>query len=117
MFDLTVGPAGATERVTAGCSRDWHIRPSPNPDRSSNLIEHWDGSRWSVVPRPDPGDYNFLADVAARSPTDAWAVGSTFDATGWHNLILHWDGASWTRIDAPSPGLEDNNLEAVVALG
>src|SRR5579862_7982306 len=40
------------------------------------LIEHWNGSKWSVVPSPnaDPGE-NVLAAVAAVSSTDIWAVG------------------------------------------
>jgi hypothetical protein len=81
------------------------------------LIEHWNGRRWSIVPSPDPGDYNFLSDVSARSADDAWAVGSTYDADGPHTLVLHWDGVSWTAVDAPSPGIEDDTLESVVALG
>jgi hypothetical protein len=124
----------------------WSVVPSPNiPGRFNNLqgisesttddawavgsaqsfdaqsvvpvIERWDGSTWSLVRDvPAPGDYNFLSDVAARSSSDVWAVGSFFRASGTHNLIMHWDGAGWSQVDAPSPGLEDNNLEAVIAL-
>src|SRR5260221_617850 len=39
------------------------------------LIEHWNGSRWSVVPSPTIGTGGRLWGVAAISPTDAWAVG------------------------------------------
>jgi hypothetical protein len=80
------------------------------------LIEHWDGTRWRIVPSPNSGDYNFLLDVSARSATDAWAVGIFYDSTGAHNLVVHWDGRRWGAVAVPSPGLEDNTLESVVAL-
>jgi hypothetical protein len=44
------------------------------------LIEHWDGTRWSIVPSPDPGGAaanNQLLAVAARPGVTPWAV-------GWH---------------------------------
>src|SRR5436189_289900 len=41
------------------------------------LIEHWDGTKWSIVSSPNvPGaDKNFLYAVAALSPSNVWAVG------------------------------------------
>jgi hypothetical protein len=40
----------------------------------------------------------FLNGVSARSPSDAWAVGSFFPAQFTQKtLILHWNGTSWTR--------------------
>lgn len=43
---------------------------------------HWDGAEWrhyEIAP---------VAQVFARSPMDAWAVGSA-------GLVQHWDGSSW----------------------
>ena len=36
--------------------------------------------KWRVVPSPDVGDGQYLADVSALSPTDAWAVGEYWEA-------------------------------------
>ena len=67
-----------------------------------NLIEHWDGSEWSVVPSPNNGSgSNLLEAVSAVSPTDAWAVGFYVDGFGDHDLIEHWDGSAWTIVRAP----------------
>jgi hypothetical protein len=81
------------------------------------LIEHWDGSTWTVVPSPSPGSpkgYTFLAGVAAISSTSAFAVGRYFDDdTGGHTLIEHWDGTSWTTMEDPVPG--NNELVALSA--
>jgi hypothetical protein len=43
---------------------------------SHTLIEHWNGSAWTIVPSPNVGSgNNSLAAVAARSANDVWAVG------------------------------------------
>ena len=54
------------------------------------LIEHWDGSAWSIVPSPNPGTgnnyygtpVNQLAGVAAVSTSDVWAVGEYGESDG-----------------------------------
>jgi hypothetical protein len=59
------------------------------------LIEHWDGKNWTAVTSPDLGnDFNGFNAVAARSPTDVWAVGSN----NANPLIEHWDGTTWTVV-------------------
>jgi hypothetical protein len=40
------------------------------------LVEHWNGTAWSVVPSPNVGTQGSeLLGVVAISSTDAWAVG------------------------------------------
>jgi hypothetical protein len=53
------------------------------------LIEHWNGTAWTVQKSPNTG--GDLFGVSATSSRNAWAVGS-----GRHNLALHWDGQAWT---------------------
>ncbi|MFL5732430.1 MAG: S-layer homology domain-containing protein [Chloroflexia bacterium] len=57
------------------------------------LIEHWDGSAWSVVSSPniDPRP-TLLHSVTTLGPGDAWAVGEYEDANvGWpQTLIEHY---------------------------
>jgi hypothetical protein len=57
------------------------------------LIEHWDGTAWTVV--QDGTFAGWLTSVAAIAPDDVWAVGST-NYIG-QGLIEHWDGTTWTR--------------------
>lgn len=83
------------------------------------LIQHWDGTAWSIVPSPSPGSVvNELRAVAAVSADDAWAVGF---CAGWYRsstLILHWDGASWSRVPSPNPnaGFANNELYGIAAI-
>src|SRR6266571_1416950 len=65
-----------------------------------NLIEHWDGTRWTVIATPNttPKDswVNAVSPVAAD---DVWAVGQT---TSTRTLALHWDGRRWRVVPTPN---------------
>jgi hypothetical protein len=84
------------------------------------LIEHWDGTGWSVVDAPSPSqpDSSILfRDVVALAPDDAWAVGYSFGPD--HNLYPlteHWDGSIWTIVPAPNIIMVGNGLHGVSAV-
>jgi Phosphoesterase family len=86
--------------------------------QQQTLIEHFDGTVWSVVPSPSPGaQQNILYGVAAVTDSDVWAVGGEQDSNGlWHTLTEHWDGSEWSVVDAIDPGVNGNQLYAVKAL-
>lgn len=80
------------------------------------LIEHWDGSSWSVVPSPDSGaGENALLAATARSATDIWAVGYHNDPGSRRTLTEHWNGSSWSIVASPSTGTGDNFLFGAAA--
>jgi hypothetical protein len=112
----------------------WTIVPSPDPQVSSNilqavsasgpddvwavgtsknlftsmtggLIEHWDGSAWSLV----NGAGAALYGVAAASPGNVWAVGDQAGLT-W---IGHFNGSAFESF--PSPTLA-GRLQAAAAI-
>src|SRR3954452_24029492 len=69
------------------------------------LIEHWDGSAWTVVLGPDARFQDEVLDgVDDISPSDAWAVGRTKQScsAGGTPMILHWDGSGWQTVPPPS---------------
>jgi hypothetical protein len=83
------------------------------------LIEHWDGSAWSVVPQSlgSVGVY-VLQSVSAHAANDVWAAGFYMDIGGLsHTLIARWDGSAWSAVPSPNSGSGDNALRGVVALG
>jgi hypothetical protein len=70
------------------------------------LIEHYDGSTWSLVGSLHvAGSYNYLTGVAAVSATDVWAVGY-YSAPGSpaQPLIEHYDGTTWSLVGGASLG-------------
>ncbi len=77
-----------------------------NFSSSQTLIEHWDGTQWSVVSSPSIDSLeNQLSSVAAISAQDIWAVGSATDnGTGAvQTVIEHWDGTQWNLVTSPNP--------------
>lgn len=83
--------------------------------KQKTLIEHFDGTTWSVVPSPSPGArQNILYGVVARSSDDVWAVGGTQDAGAvWHTLAEHWDGSRWSVVPTVDAGASGNLFYAV----
>jgi hypothetical protein len=85
------------------------------------LIEHWDGSAWSVVPGPS-ATIPILYGVDARASNDVWAVGAYHDASGfsYETLIEHWNGTSWTVVPSSDSHPDDpdfnSSLSGVVAI-
>ncbi len=125
-------PAGKTDvrlnGVSALSSSDiWAVGHSGDPSTVpyQTLIEHWNGTSWSIIASPSPGTYNGndLYAVAAIAPNDVWAVGwYQSGSTGQEGgaLTMHWNGASWTVFPTPSRGtlygitaLASNNVRAV----
>lgn len=86
----------------------WAVGASTDRNKSSHtLTEHWDGSRWRIVPSPNHGSSE-LRDVTAVAAGDVWAVGSRQGPNGPRLLAEHWDGVSWTIVPTPQPpGLFD----------
>lgn len=85
------------------------------PYDNQTLIEHWDGTSWSVVSSPNPTNGGWLAAVAADSSTDIWAVGQ--GGAGGQTLTEHWNGTSWSIVPSPTPGGEnDDELLGVAAI-
>jgi hypothetical protein len=87
--------------------------PLAPPKRAATLtlIEHFDGSSWTVVPSPNIGpssahQSNRLLGLTGNSASNLWAFGSYFAADGSGHqmtLLLHWDGTSWKVAPIPSP--------------
>jgi hypothetical protein len=108
--------------VVALSSTDaWAVGSYGSPGTSNpgqTLIEHWDGTQWSVVSSQSPGSYdNGLGGIAIVSPTSVWAVGSTSNIGPTQTLIEHWNGTQWSVVSSPDPGSSVDALSGVAALG
>jgi len=77
------------------------------------LVEHFDGTSWTVVPSPDQTNVNGavtqneLLAVSADSPTDVWAVGYYADVNVYgfpvnQLLVEHYDGTAWSLLPSTS---------------
>ncbi len=89
----------------------------PLQGTSKTLIEHWDGTSWSIVPSPNIGTYgNGLTAVTALSSSDIWAVGEYANHNyGGYTLTEHWNGTQWSIVSSPNVGNFENGLRSVAA--
>jgi hypothetical protein len=95
-------PAGQTSATLSGVddlspTDAWAVG-TINSSQSLTLIEHWNGTSWSVVASPNPvtgvpGDGDSLSAIAGTGPNDLWAAGTdvTENAGGGLN---HLSGVS-----------------------
>jgi hypothetical protein len=82
------------------------------------LIEHYDGTSWSVVeaapPFPDNvvgGIVNVLQSVSCISASDCTAVGNYLSPTDFfQTLVEHYDGTLWTVATSPNPDTTKDNF-------
>jgi hypothetical protein len=126
----------ATDAWTVGAYRDvpptWQTPPTGTlggpapPERTTPLVEHWDGRSWTqvVVPNQDLVDSGLVVNgapwqvggtsfeaVSASGPDDVWVVGG-----GQAPVIEHWDGSTWSYVPSPDVNFVDMTLVDVKAI-
>ena len=62
------------------------------------LIEHWNGTQWSVSPGAINGGR--ILSIAAISPADVWAL-TVAAGKGGTAVIEHWNGSTWSIVSLP----------------
>jgi hypothetical protein len=109
------------EGVSAIAASDiWTVGTYTIPDAEGspyfNATLHWDGTEWRIVTAPQPDSaLNILADVAAISSNDVWAVGFIGTPSGYEAPeALHWDGSNWNAASLPG-GTQSTVLLGVAA--
>jgi hypothetical protein len=86
---------------------------------TQTLVEHWNGTSWTVVPSPNPAGAtsSVLSGMAAVFAGKLWAVGGidVGQYTG-STLTEQWNGTTWSVVPSPNPAPDVNVLRAVAAL-
>ena len=95
----------------------WAVGFYYNNNGGQPLIEHWNGTAWSIIPSAKPGSpQNGLTGVTVVTANDIWAVGYAGNSSTWKTLIEHWDGTAWSVVANPNPGSGNNWLSGVAAV-
>jgi hypothetical protein len=106
--------------VSATSANDVWAVGYQNGSSNQPLIEHWNGSAWSVVASPTLAQGAQLTGVKAISASDAWAVGWQKNSAGaLLTLALHWNGSAWGIVSTPNLSTaygSQNVLRGVTAL-
>jgi hypothetical protein len=90
----------------------WAVGAEPNPSQhlTATLAEHWDGTRWSIVPTPAISAPTVqLNSIAALNSGNVWVAGYSDDPSCLcgKTVVEHWNGSRWTRLTTPNPGVAD----------
>ena len=105
------------QSVTAFSSTDaWAVGWFNSPTLGEQtLIEHWDGTQWSVIPSPNTSSSDLLYSVTPVPNTnELWAVGLDSSGRYERTLIEHWDGSTWS-LSSGVDGTGNNVLFGTVA--
>src|SRR5262249_51264928 len=98
------GKSALTSVAAVSASDMWSVGESfPTEDGYQALIEHWDGTSWSVVNGPTLSSPYRLNAVAAAATDDVWTVGS-LDPNG-RTVIEHWNGTNLMTVPQPDNGV------------
>jgi hypothetical protein len=83
---------------------------------SSTLIEHFNGTSWSIVPSPSPGNNANLTGVTTtNAANNVWAVGydTIPGTTQIQTLTLNWNGTTWNTVASPNASTGSSVLNSV----
>jgi hypothetical protein len=122
---FAVGAAGSQATIQSWNGVSWNLMNTPNPDSfdtlravaavsptdawavgtatatsggpERTLIEHYDGTAWTIVPSPNIGVSSQLNAVTARAADDVWAVGQD-GVNESQPIIEHWNGTAWSVV-------------------
>jgi hypothetical protein len=95
--------AVSVDSPTDAWAGGWAMKTNPHNSGVTPVLEHWNGSQWTVVPgaidTTNSADSGRILSIAAISPTDAWAIA----AVGKHNpaSLEHWNGTTWATVALP----------------
>ena len=104
-----IAPAGspgdsALYAIDALSPKDvWAVGYKYQGSQSFPLVEHWDGTAWSIIPNPPNVEQSQMYGVTAVAPNDVWIVGQTWVVSD-RAYILHWDGTSLQVVPPVNPG-------------
>ncbi len=75
------------------------------------MVEHWNGTTWSIVTSPNPTGSTFaeLVGVTCPGTTSCFTLGSYRISSTSKTLIEHWNGTTWSIVTSPNPSGATNS--------
>jgi hypothetical protein len=83
-------------------SASWCVAVGQTFNGNTALVEHWDGTSWTITAAPNPGIAALLS-VSCTSPSSCVADG--FVAVSflvYKELVMAWDGNTWVIVPNPT---------------
>ena len=67
------------------------------------LVEHWNGTRWSVMTTPSPATQAELFGVSCPTTKSCFAVGDSSTPSVTATSVEQWNGSRWSMVTSPNP--------------
>lgn len=83
------------------------------PYNLTPMLQHWDGSTWTLADLPDSLPLSELFGVDASAPDNVWATGYWYLGVA---VVLRYDGTTWTEQTPPVGDYDDFELVDVAVL-
>jgi hypothetical protein len=120
-----LGDGGTISKLSAQSTHDiWAVgtyKANPNNPIDVPLIEHWNGSSWSMINQQYSSSFatGGLTSVVALSANNVWMVGSqrgNINTTPTQTFIEHWNGSQIQMVASPNPvNTTSNYLKTITA--
>jgi hypothetical protein len=107
------GPCVIDAISATGSSNAWAAYYCSSGGPNYNGLAHWNGSKWKSVKFPLQGVYDYVYGIAARSASNAIAVGAYAGAPGGGARSMRWNGRTWQKLAIPEAS--KRGLSAVAA--
>jgi len=90
----------------------WAVGFANTGTADQTLVEHWNGTSWSIVPSPNTtaAQHNELNDISCLSASDCWGVGDASNGTADQTLVEQWNGTSWVIVSSPNTTTAHDNF-------
>ena len=119
--DTSASESNVLYGVSCVTSADcWAAGDYNHSGSDQTLLEHYNGSSWSIVGSPDTSasETNAFSGITCVSSTDCWAAGGYFNSGGsQQTLIEHYDGSTWSIVSSPDTSTTANDVLFAVACG
>jgi hypothetical protein len=104
--EYTQNPSAAELAGVDGVAANevWAVGWASSPPPDHELIEHYNGTGWSVPSGGVTGITNHLQAVTALNSNDVWAVGYYVQDNVVYSLTGQWNGSYWSTWSEPNVG-------------
>ncbi len=110
----------AADCTAVGASVGNPPQPTATPIRDRALIEHWNGSAWTIMASPVLPASGSLGEISCTGPSRCIAVGMTGGGTAQQTrtLVERRNGSRWVIVPSPNPaGAAYSSLSSVSCTG
>jgi hypothetical protein len=89
----------------------WAVGTDQDGSVTRTMIQHWDGTSWTIVESPNTKyNLNALDSVSCSAADNCWAVGAYYTGITWQTFTTQYAGNGWIIGNSPNHSYLTLNL-------